>query len=298
MTEETLHPPCPVCGSTDTNVILEAKDYTVSGEMFLIRQCQACNLRFTWPVPDEQHIGKYYRSESYISHSDTSKGLVNKLYHTVRKISLKQKKTWIEKATGIANGNILDIGCGTGAFLNLMQQSGWHVTGLEPDEGARAIANKKYGLSVLPSGSLHLLPQNNFHAVTLWHVLEHVHDLHGYLEQIVRLMGEGGHIFIAVPNYTSLDAGIYQQHWAAYDVPRHLYHFSPEAMRSLVQQHGLKLEKMTAMPFDAFYISLLSEKYKDGKNHYLSGFIHGSQSWAYARKHIEQSSSLLYILCK
>lgn len=298
MTEETLHPPCPVCGSIDTRFTLEAKDYTVSGETFRIRQCQVCSLRFTWPVPDEQHIGKYYHSENYISHSDTSKGLVNKLYHAVRKISLKQKKHWVEQSTGIAKGNILDIGSGTGSFLHVMQQSGWNTTGLEPDEGARNIAYKNYGLSILPSDSLYHLPQNNFHAITLWHVLEHVHELHGYMEQIGKLLNANGHIFIAVPNYTSLDAKIYQQHWAAYDVPRHLYHLSPNAMKTLVQQHGLKLKKMITMPFDAFYICLLSEKYKRGKSHYLHGFTNGVRSWAYANKHTEQSSSILYILCK
>lgn len=298
MTEEMFRPSCPVCGSTDTGVVLEAKDYTVSGEVFAIRQCQTCTLRFTWPVPDEQHIGRYYHAENYISHSDTAKGLVNKLYHAVRRISLKQKKHWIEKSTGLTRGNILDIGCGTGAFLHEMQQSGWDVTGLEPDEGARYIAHKKYGLTTLSSGSLYDLPKNSFHAITLWHVMEHIHDLNGYLHQMFRLLHTEGHLFIAVPNYTSLDAGIYQQCWAAYDVPRHLYHFSPGAMRTLIRQHGLKLEEMHAMPFDAFYISLLSEKYKNGRDHYLPGFINGLRSWAYANTRVEHSSSLLYILNK
>lgn len=298
MTEEIFHPSCPVCGSTDTGVVLEAKDYTVSREIFAIRQCRACTLRFTWPVPDEQHIGRYYHSENYISHSDTTKGLINKLYHTVRKISLKQKKHWIEKSVGLTHGNILDIGCGTGAFLHVMQQSGWEVTGLEPDEGARYIAHNKYGLTTLSSGSLYDLPKNKFHAITLWHVMEHIHDLNGYINQIFQLLHDKGHLFIAVPNYTSLDAGIYQQYWAAYDVPRHLYHFSPGAMRTLIGQHGLKLKEMRAMPFDTFYISLLSEKYKTGRDHYLLGFINGLRSWTYANMQVEHSSSLLYILSK
>lgn len=298
MPEEAFNPTCPVCGSANTSVVLEAKDETVSGEIFPIRQCQSCTLRFTWPVPDEQHIGKYYLSENYISHSDTSKGLVNKLYHTVRRISLKQKKYRIERTTRITNGNILDIGCGTGAFLHVMRQSGWNTTGIEPDEGARNIAYQKYGLSILPSGALYNLPQNNFQAITLWHVLEHVHDLHGSIEQAIQLMHTDGNIFIAVPNYTSLDTKIYQSYWAAWDVPRHLYHFSPEAMKVFLEQHGLRIKEMLAMPFDAFYICLLSEKYKDGKNNYLRGFFNGSRSWAYAHKHTENSSSLLYIAGK
>lgn len=298
MTTDFLYHACPVCGSTNTKNILEAKDFTVSAEKFQIWECQECTTRFTWQAPDENHIARYYQSKNYISHSDTSKGLVNKLYHIIRRISLRQKKKYIEKYTGKQTGNILDIGCGTGTFLHLMNQSGWKVTGLEPDEGARTLALKKYGITSLPSSELFHLPSASYLVITLWHVLEHVHSLHEYLDQMVRLLLPEGTIFIAVPNYTSLDAETYQSYWAAYDVPRHLYHFSPKSMRTLAEKHNLQIKSLLTMPFDAFYICLLSEKYKDGKNNYLRAFRNGLRSWTYAKKQSEKSSSILYILAK
>jgi 2-polyprenyl-3-methyl-5-hydroxy-6-metoxy-1,4-benzoquinol methylase len=229
MPGEISHYPCPACSSVNTTAVMQVKDYTVSGEMFTIHHCNDCTLRFTFPIPDEQHIPAYYKSESYISHTDTNAGIINKIYHLIRKFSLKQKKQWIENATGLHAGNILDIGCGTGAFLHMMKQAGWITTGLEPDEQARKIATVKYHISPLSSEELYHLPLHSFHAITLWHVLEHVHDLHTYLEQIHQLLHPQGKLFLAIPNYTSLDAEKYKNYWAAYDVPRQLYHFSPTA---------------------------------------------------------------------
>lgn len=296
MTTEPARFICPLCGSATSEKILEARDYTVSGETFAIRECHQCTVRFTCPVPDEQHISRYYDSENYISHSDTSKGLVNKLYHVVRKVTLNQKKRYIEKYTGAGSGHILDIGCGTGAFLNLMKQSGWEITGTEPDEGARQTAFQKYGITALPSSDLFHLPAKQYHAISLWHVLEHIHSLHEYLNQMNRLLHPQGTIFIAVPNYTSLDAENYQSYWAAYDVPRHLYHFSPKSMEILADKHALEIRAQLSMPFDAFYISLLSEKYRYGHNHYFSAFGNGLRSWIYGKRYPRKSSSVLYIL--
>ncbi|HEX5551894.1 MAG TPA: class I SAM-dependent methyltransferase [Chitinophagaceae bacterium] len=287
---------CPACGDTQTYPVLKAKDHTVSGETFTVYECRSCALRFTSPVPDAGHIAAYYKSEDYISHSDTRSGVINKLYHAVRKLSLKQKKQWVEQATGLKTGNLLDIGCGTGAFLHVMKQAGWMTTGLEPDAQARTIAQTKYQLSTLSPDELYHLPAQSFHAITLWHVLEHVHDLQGYLEQMHRLLHPKGKLFVAVPNYSSRDAKKYGVFWAAYDVPRHLYHFTPKAFASLAQKHGLHLTGQQAMPFDGFYISLLSEKYMHGKTRYLQGFLTGLRSWTYARKHPANASSILYIL--
>lgn len=296
MTEPTVPYPCPACGSTDTTPVLDAKDYTVTGALFTIHQCQTCTLRFTFPVPDQNQIGRYYKSEDYVSHSDTQRGLINKLYHGIRSISLSRKKSWVESATGIKTGNILDIGCGTGYFLHEMKQSGWLVTGLEPDEKARELAHKKRQITALPTEKLFQLPPHSFHAITLWHVLEHVHDLHAYLDRIRELLHPEGRLFIAVPNYTAIDQEKYGACWAAYDVPRHLYHFSPQSLRLLTERHGLFLQKQQAMPFDAFYICLLSEQYAHGKTNYLKGFLSGFRSWKNARKSPASASSVLYIL--
>ncbi len=256
---------CPSCQSEDLQSVLSAIDHTVSRETFEIWQCGLCGLRFTQDVPDADAITPYYRSEDYISHSNTSAGLVNRLYHLVRGLTLSSKRRLILSSTHTTQGKLLDIGAGTGAFVAHMQQYGWQVTGLEPDETARerALADNKVMLQ--DTGQLFSLPPETFDAITLWHVLEHVHDLHPYLDRLKGLIKRGGRIYIAVPNYTSYDATVYHGAWAAYDVPRHLYHFSPDAMDILLKRHELQLHYCQPMWFDSFYISLLSEKYRKGK---------------------------------
>ncbi|HEY9362172.1 MAG TPA: class I SAM-dependent methyltransferase, partial [Chitinophagaceae bacterium] len=227
---------CPVCGSTHLTKVLTVKDYTVSKEDFQLWECATCSLRFTQDVPDEASIIPYYKSEEYISHTNTDKGLINTLYKAVRKLTLTQKRKLINRVTGLKKGVLLDVGSGTGAFAGEMQKHGWVVTGLEPDEGARKIAQKDFGINLEPADSFYQLPPASFDAITLWHVLEHVHDLHRYIAQLKILLKPAGKLLIAVPNYTSLDADIYKEFWAAYDVPRHLYHFSPAAMRKLAEK--------------------------------------------------------------
>jgi 2-polyprenyl-3-methyl-5-hydroxy-6-metoxy-1,4-benzoquinol methylase len=296
MPEKPNLPQCPACGSSRTRPVLDARDHTVSGEAFHIHQCEDCRLRFTYPVPSPAEIGRYYQSEEYISHTDTQRGLINKLYHGIRKISLAQKKKWITREIGLRSGTLLDIGCGTGHFLREMRSSGWQVTGLEPDEKARAIALSRSNITALAPEELFRLPSESFDVITLWHVLEHVHQLHPYMEEIKRLLRAEGKLFIAVPNYASKDQEVFGADWAAYDVPRHLYHFCAPAMKRLIESHGFRLHHIKAMPFDGFYISLLSEKYKHGGNRYVAGFINGVKSWLHGRGNPSKASSILYIL--
>lgn len=286
---------CPNCGDHNINYVLSAKDHTVSGEEFEIWECQHCTQRFTQRIPEEDKIGRYYQSQNYISHSDTSKGLINNLYHKVRKRTLVQKRKLIEKATGKKVGNILDVGAGTGAFLQTMQQAGWKSTGIEPDENARQKALELHQLNLKNAENLYLLSPGSFDAITLWHVLEHVHDLHKYVEQIKNLLTGDGKLFIAVPNYTSGDEKIYQESWAAYDVPRHLYHFSPRAMKTLLTSHGLKIESMKPMWYDSVYVSMLSEQYKTGDSHPVKAILNGMISNLNAVLNNSKCSSVIYI---
>lgn len=286
---------CPNCGAKSIFYVFSAKDYTVSNEQFEIWECENCTQRFTQNIPVEENIGKYYQSENYISHSDTSKGLVNNLYHKVRKRTLVQKRKLIEKITGKSSGNILDVGAGTGAFLNEMKIANWNCTGIEPDKNAREKASELYNLNLKEAEKLYSLCPESFDAITLWHVLEHVHHLHEYVEQLKNLLSKDGKLFIAVPNYTSADAKIYNQFWAAYDVPRHLYHFSPKAMKNLLNAHGLKLEKMKPMWYDSVYVSMLSEKYKTGHSHPIRALINGTVSNMETLFDKTKCSSLIYI---
>jgi len=286
---------CPNCGSKNIFHALDAKDYTVSGEQFEIWECKNCTQRFTQDIPDAEGIGRYYQSENYISHSDTAKGFVNSLYHKVRKHTLVQKRKLIEKYTQKKSGNFLDVGAGTGAFLYTMKNAGWVCTGIEPDLSARKRALELYQINLKESNYFFSLRAESFDAITLWHVLEHVHELHQYVEQLKNLLTTDGKLFIAVPNYTSKDAQIYKQYWAAYDVPRHLYHFSPEAMKTLLNAHGLKIETIKPMWYDSVYVSMLSEKYKTGKSNAAKAFINGMASNLETVFHKSKCSSLIYI---
>lgn len=287
---------CPVCQSPDFKEVLRAKDHTVSGETFGIVHCDRCTHRFTHPVPDAQAIGPYYQSEDYISHSNTSKGLINSLYQRVRKITLRSKRKLVESFAGKSTGSILDIGCGTGAFLGTMKNAGWEVTGLEPDPGARKNALDLWGIEALPGEAFYDLEEGKYDLVSMWHVLEHVHDLEGYLDKIHRLLKPGGKFIVAVPNYTSWDAQKYGPGWAAYDVPRHLYHFSPESMRHLVERKGFTSVDTKRMPFDSFYVAMLSERYRRGS--LISAFWNGFCSWWVALSQKNRCSSLIYLLEK
>jgi 2-polyprenyl-3-methyl-5-hydroxy-6-metoxy-1,4-benzoquinol methylase len=288
---------CPVCNSAEINPLLTVKDNSVSKEEFVIWQCALCTLRFTQDVPDETSIASYYASPDYISHSNTNKGLLNKLYQKVRNITLKQKAELIISHTK-KQGKILDIGAGIGAFLSTMNEKGWEIKGIEPDAGARQKAMDLYQINLDSPETLTTLPAKNFDAITLWHVLEHVHQLHHYIEQLKNLVSDEGRVFIAVPNYTSLDASTYKTYWAAYDVPRHLYHFTPKAMDALIKQHGLQIIAKKPMWFDSFYISLLSSKYQNGEGSWIDAGLTGLRSNVSALLNKNKCSSLIYILKK
>jgi 2-polyprenyl-3-methyl-5-hydroxy-6-metoxy-1,4-benzoquinol methylase len=288
---------CPVCSSAAIDPLLTVKDYSVSKEEFVVWQCRNCTLRFTQDVPDEASIGPYYQSPDYISHSNTDKGLLNKLYQKIRKYTLEQKAQLIIGYTR-QKGRLLDIGAGIGAFLNTMKQKGWEETGIEPDRGARDQARNLFGLNLEETSALATLSENSFDAITLWHVLEHVHDLHPFIDRLKACLKADGKLFIAVPNYSSLDADVYKLYWAAYDVPRHLYHFTPKAMDMLMKEHGLCIMAKKPMWFDSFYISLISSKYKNGRTNWLSAGLTGLRSNIKALFNKDYCSSVIYVVDK
>jgi SAM-dependent methyltransferase len=286
---------CPVCNSSESRFAIKAKDYTVSGDYFNILECPRCTLRFTHPVPGPELIGRFYQSENYISHTNIRKGLVNNLYHMVRNRTLASKCRLLKRSTGLTRGIHLDVGAGTGAFVRYMNQSGWESEGIEPDETARRAAFEHHETSLLALETFGSLTKERYDAITLWHVLEHVHDLYPYLQQIKDLLKNSGFVFIAVPNYKSYDAMKYGSAWAAYDVPRHLYHFSPGSMHWLLNAAGFQLKEEIPMWYDSYYISLLSEKYLNGSSSLMRGFYSGTISNWKAFLNKERCSSLIYI---
>lgn len=292
------HSSCPACQSTRIQHKYNIKDHSVSGEIFPLWICFDCRFMFTQSIPDANAIGPYYQSSAYVSHTDTREGLINRLYHMIRNLTLRSKKQLLVRHTRKASGKLLDLGCGTGAFLKKMHDAGWQVQGLEPDESAAMIARERSGLQVDTPENLHALQSDSFDAITLWHVLEHVHTLTEYLQTLHRILKKDGVLFIAVPNHTSLDARHYQEAWAAYDVPRHLYHWSPQSMQLMLEKNGFELVGKRPMWFDAFYVSMLSEPYLTGKKNLFKAIWVGFRSNFAAMINKDRCSSIIYIIRK
>lgn len=289
---------CPVCGNNNCPETLICKDHLVTDEQFAIHQCPKCNFAFTQDFPCEEEIGKYYDAPEYISHSDTHQGFINSLYHQARKISLKSKTKMASKYSSDQAETLLDIGSGTGYFLNAMRLKKWVVTGIEKSETTREYAHTKFGLNIQDSDYLFKMPDKIKDVVTMWHVLEHIERLNDTMANLHRILKDDGVLFIALPNKKSADAISYKEHWAAYDVPRHLWHFSPNDFRQFAEKHNFKVEKMKPMYFDPFYIAMLSEKSKGTSAASLVGLIKGSLFFIQSLFSTRRCSSIIYILKK
>ena len=270
---------------------LECKDYTVSGELYHVKKNTEFDMLVTVPVP--KNLGDYYKSENYISHTDSKKSVLDKVYQSVKNITLKRKLKLIN-SFGTSTKNILDVGAGTGDFLKVCKDNSWNVFGTEPDLDARNIAAKK---EIILHEDLSKIKNSKFDVITLWHVLEHVENLQKYISELENLLSEKGRLIIAVPNYKSYDAKYYKQHWAAFDVPRHLWHFSQTSIAKLFSEVDMIVEKTLPMKFDSYYVSLLSEKYKSGKMNPVKSFQRGFTSNLKA-KGTNEYSSLIYVLKK
>ena len=275
-----------------------AVDYLVSQETFDVWICDHCGFRFTQDVPDEQEIGKYYESADYISHSDIEKGLMNRLYHLARNMMLTAKAGHVTRATGLRQGWLLDIGSGTGYFAHLMTEWGWTVRAIEKNAQARQFAQEHFGLKSDGEEAFNTLQDKSFDCITLWHVLEHLQHLNIMGDKFYRWLKDDGALLIAVPNNASADARHYGADWAAWDVPRHLWHFNPDTMRLFAQKHGFKIVKTIPMPLDGFYVSMLTERHLGHKMSFIKGLWQGTCAWVSSWGRKERSSSLIYVLKK
>lgn len=270
---------------------LTVKDHSVSKETFDLYHDEDLDMLITHPQPNLENLGKYYESEDYISHTDNKRSLFEKAYHFVKGIALKNKLYLINSQQS-QKGKILDIGAGTGDFLAVAKNDGWQTVGIEPSDRAKGIAISK-GISFVENTVD--LENHSFDVITMWHVLEHVPDLDFQIKELKRLLKPTGTLIVAVPNFKSFDAKHYGTFWAAFDVPIHFWHFSKKSIQMLFQKENIKLEKVLPMKFDSFYVSLLSEKYKNGKMNFVKAFFVGFQSNWKAKQNSEYSS-LIYVL--
>ncbi|WP_369791957.1 class I SAM-dependent methyltransferase [Tenacibaculum sp. 47A_GOM-205m] len=268
---------------------LNCIDYTVSEESYEVMKNEVYDMLVTSPVPS--NLDKYYLSENYISHTDSKKSLFDKVYQLVKNHTLKKKLKLINSFK-TEEKTILDVGAGTGDFLKVCKTGGWKITGIEPSDKAREYAKSK---NIVLYENLNQVENNQFDVITLWHVLEHIPNLVEYIKQLKKLLKPNGVLIIAVPNHKSFDAKHYKEFWAAYDVPRHLWHFSKTAISKLFSLVDMNVEKILPMKFDSYYVSLLSEKYKTKKSRPFNAFFIGLQSNLKAKRNGEYSS-LIYII--
>ena len=268
---------------------LKTKDFAYSGEEFNLLLEPQSEMLVTDPRPKD--LEKYYDSTTYISHTDANTSFVEKMYQLVKKYNLRWKVKQVRKYTPKGT-SLLDVGAGTGDFLKAAIGDKWNTKGVEPNANAREGAKKK---GVQLRENMAALDGKKFDAITLWHVLEHLPDPENSFNDLNDLLEEEGALFIAVPNYRSFDAKFYGKYWAAYDVPRHLWHFSRSSIQSLCQKNNLNVEKIKPMIFDAFYIALLSERYKSGKLGFLRSIAIGLWSNLAAWR-TKEYSSLLYVI--
>ena len=275
---------------------IKIKDYSVSGEEFQLITNHKFGYLETTPQPSLENLSSYYESEDYISHTNSKRNLFEKTYHIIRNVSLKRKLKLINSFNSEEH-KLLDIGCGTGAFLKIAKDNGWRISGIEPNEKARSIANESCEGSVFNIDYLESFKEESFDVITLWHVLEHLPNLEAQVLILKKLLKPNGALVIAVPNYKSFDALYYKNFWAAFDVPRHLWHFSRESMSSLFKIANMAVEKTLPMVFDSFYVSLLSEKYKGSFLKLLPAFFVGLLSNIKAKRSREYSS-LIYVIKK
>ena len=275
------------------NIYITCKDHTVTGEEFGLIMDPEMELLITTPKPDLEKLPSYYKSEDYISHTDSKNSITDKIYQRVKKLMLENKLNWIASYFP-EKGQLLDIGAGTGEFLLQAKKKGWKVKGIEPDENARMLARQK-GIKLVADSST--FKAEKFDVISMWHVFEHVYDLKNQIIELEQLLKKDGLLIIAVPNYKSFDASYYKEFWAAYDVPRHLWHFSQSSFPKLFSGTSLSLFDQKPLAFDSFYVSMLSEKYKTGKNNFLKAMYIGLKSNRMA-KTTSEYSSIAYFLRK
>lgn len=275
----------------EKKLFVEVKDHSVSKESFRLYHDEELDLLITEPKPSVETLGSYYQSEDYISHTDSKRTAFEKVYHLVKSFSINQKLSFLEKVHP-SKGTLLDIGAGTGEFLAKASKKDWKVLGYEPDLAARNIA---IGKGIKLSDSLSEIESNSVDVITMWHVLEHVYDYDEQIVELKRILKENGVIVVAVPNFRSYDANHYKKSWAAFDAPRHLWHFSKTSINKIFGNHGIELIDIRPMYFDSFYVSLLSEKYKNGKMNVLKAIGVGLLSNIKGMKSGEYSSHI-YVL--
>ncbi|OFX79189.1 MAG: hypothetical protein A2X12_01940 [Bacteroidetes bacterium GWE2_29_8] len=289
---------CPICNNSNFTIFLKCVDFTTTKEVFEITKCNDCGFKFTNPRPNSDEILKYYDSPEYISHTNSNQGIINWTYQQVKKFSIENKYKLIRSFVKRKDFTILDIGCGTADFLKYCQTQGAKCSGVEPNPKAREYCINTNNINTFKEEDIDTFKNESFDVITMWHVLEHVHTLNRRIEELNKLIKKDGIVIIALPNPESFDAIHYKQFWAGFDVPRHLYHFSSKNIIQLMEAANFNHIQTRPMVFDSFYVSLLSEKYINGKGNIIKAFCIGFFSYINSLFRANKSSSQIYIFRK
>ena len=234
------HVSCNLCGSDDYQVIWRGKDwaYGSPGSFDMVR-CRQCRLVYLNPRPTLDEIGAYYPQE-YEPYRRTARALRSPLLELHQRLKLRSR---VRAVTRLATeGRLLDVGCGSGGFLREMSRlDGWQVSGIEISSQMARFAREQLGLEV-SQGTLEdaRLPAGTFDVVTMWDVLEHVHDPQETLRYVERILKPGGWLLVSTPNADSVDARLFGRYWIGLDMPRHLYVFSRETLEATLRKAGLE----------------------------------------------------------
>lgn len=288
---------CPVCQSNEFEHFMNVPDWLVSKKSFELSRCSKCNFVFTSNAPRPEEIGPFYESEEYVEHSDTNTGVIYGIYHYARQLMLGYKFKRIKDLT--SGKKLLDVGSGSGYFVNHMKNKGYDVTGVEISDKAVKLCSEKFGINAhSPKDFLANKLDKDYDLITLWHVFEHVYTVDEYFKLFSESLAEGGALILALPNLTSKDAAMFKEFWAAYDTPRHLWHFSPNTLELLANNKGFTLERKYKLPLDPFFNSMVSASYMKKFTFLPFTILKGLWSFTLSLFNIDKSSSLIYVLRK
>jgi len=250
---------------------IETKDYLISNERFVIKEVKNGLLKTTPNISDSE-IYKYYSSGDYLSHN-RSVSFLSLIYTFASKYMLKRKADLISKYINTGDC-FLDFGCGIGELVLKMKSRGFVSCGVENNLNAYNACLKK-NISVFKDL---ISLKSKFNLISCWHSLEHLSDFTTTLSMFNKLINKNGYLIVAVPNHESFDSKYYGKFWAGYDVPRHRFHFNKDALIRIVEDSNFEMIDSSPMFLDAFYISILSEKYKKNFFSFFKGVLIGTVS--------------------
>ena len=238
------------------NYYCTSKDRLVTQELFSIYFNKTFTIARTKIEPDED-MYRFYKTNTYHSHQTHKRTFTDKIYFFSRRIMNNLKYKILKSNKPVKS--LLDYGCGNGDFLKFISKKGIKVVGVEKSNIARKVCKSKR-LKVF--STLKKLTDKKFDVITLWHVLEHVPSPTKTISSLARILSNNGILIIALPNIQSIDSQIFRDEWAGLDVPRHIWHFTPNGLIDLLDKQGFILSKRRPLILDAYYISLLSAKRK------------------------------------